>query len=229
MKRVPFAVLVNLSLALTVLLTACAPTASSTPRQMIPTAAVDSRIDAQQVRLSTADLDISLPRPNNWESFTTEYGVVLGEQFGNVASGGSLEGIILYLFASPLEDYLFPATDSDVTTNTAERIQRRIVTDPDYIGSARVQDPRGFTWDAHEAAYYLLRDDSIQAYSMVFHIVAPGSDHVVICTISAPLAQRDRIRAALPQLLDGLQINGHTLSGEALNTLPDPLDFPDED
>lgn len=168
---------------------------------------------------------VSLPKPNAWESFTTEYGVVMGEAFGSVATGGMLEGLMTYMFTSPLTDFaqsIAAATDD----NLAYAIQSQIVSDVDYIGSARATRPTSFDWDGFPASFYLLSDSELGIYTMVVGIVVEDSDILLTCTISAPMEQGARIRQSLSQLLDGLSINGTRLAVAALENLPDPLMFP---
>lgn len=172
-------------------------------------------------------VNMSIRRPTGWESFKTEYGVVIAEKFGSVATGGVLEGLMAYVFATPLEDITTRAQFSPAG-NRAKAILDEIVGDPEYVGKTIVSQPVAFTWNDHEAAYYMLRDPELDLMTLVVGVTVEGSDMLVTGTISAPATQELRIRDALPSLLDELNVNNVQFSGAAFSELPDPLNFPEE-
>lgn len=182
-------------------------------------------LEERGISLSSAGFSVRMSKPNQWESFTTEYGVVLGEQFGSVASGGRLEGVMAYIFATPVTDFIMPTRD-DGQDNMAYHIQKQIVASEEYIGSAQVSAPIPFEWDGHQASYYLLYDDELDINTMVIGVYVPDSALLFTCSVSAPVTQAERIRAMLPALMHDLDINGRNLSAMPIEQLPDPLAFP---
>lgn len=164
---------------------------------------------------------ISLTRPHEWEAYGTEYGVVIAEQISSVAKRGQLDGLLAYVFVTPLENY--PQT---VATRSAKNVLDVLVTDPDYVGEANVSPTMAFTWNGHEAAYYLLRDDHMKVLTMVMAVVLPDQGKLLTCTISAPPDHANRIREMLPELFGSLTLNDIQFTREALDALPEVLDFP---
>lgn len=164
---------------------------------------------------------ISLTRPHGWEAYGTEYGVVIAEQIGSVAKRGQLDGLLAYVFLTPLENY--PQT---VATRSAKSVLDLLVTDPDYVGEASVSPTVAFTWNGHEAAYYLLRDDQMHVMTMVMAVVLSDQGKLLTCTISAPPDHENRIRLMLPELFGALTLNDIQFTRDALDALPEVLDFP---
>jgi len=175
------------------------------------------------VNLTIDDITLGLPYPQNWESYTTEYGIVLAEYLGSVATEGQLSGILIHLFVPPLDDFSLPIAEE---SNRALVILREILTHPDYVGDATVSQPAPFMWDEWECAYYLM-DNGEGNLTIVIGILDPAINKLVTVSVSAPASDELRIRSSLPQLLDNLAINNHVLSGEVLErVLPNPLVFP---
>lgn len=181
-------------------------------------------IEERGIALSSAGFDVRMSKPSEWESFTTEYGVVLGEAFGSVATGGQLEGVMAYIFATPVTDFVMPTAD-DGQENMAYHIQKQIVSNTEYIGNARVNTPTPFEWDGYQASYYLLHDPELGINTMVIGVYVPDSALLFTCSVSAPVEQVDRIRAMLPTLMHDLSINGNVLAAP-LEQFPAPLNFP---
>lgn len=179
----------------------------------------------QQVAFSIGDIDLSILRPDGWETYSTDYGIVLAENIVSVAQEGEQDGLLMHLFIPPLDDLSVEAVNP---SNLAWEILSEIIEDPAYVGSASVSAPYAFEWGGFDAAYYLL-DNGDGSLSIVLGIAEPRSGQLITCNISAPIAQAERIRAHLPALLDGLVVNGVTLSGTELNSLPDPFEFPYQD
>lgn len=175
------------------------------------------------IQFRVQDVAISVQHPPQWETFTTEYGVVLAESLNTVATEGQIDGLFIHVWLPPLEDITLTA---DSNSSRALRILRQIVTNPDYVGDARVSAPQPLSWEDMDAAFYLM-DNNEGSLTIVLGIVEPQSGAFVAASVSAPARQMARIRAALPDLLDGLTIGERSLSGASLAAaLPDPLQFP---
>jgi hypothetical protein len=212
-------------------ITACQSTApGNVPPDAGDSAAFATTPDAGQenrlISLASEGFAMHMHRPESWESFTTEYGVVMGEAFGSVASGGELEGVMAYVFASPLHEFDLATNVSGQNVNHAQAIQSSIITDPFYIGESIATEPVGFVWDGWHASYYLLRDEELTINTMVVAIVVSESNVLLTLTISAPFDQSDRILEVLPGMLRELNINDKPVSLDVLDVLPAPLDFP---
>jgi hypothetical protein len=203
------------------LLAACQPTPDPSPQPPTPVEPIETE---STVGFSRDGLTISIPKPSGWESFTTEYGVVIAEQFGTVADQGTLQGLMAYVFVTPIDDLSSPV--DDLPDNRARRVLRQIVADASFVGAARVTDPTAFTWGAYEAAYYLLTDTESQLKTVVIGLAIPGQESLVIGTLSAPDDQALTLRQALTELFGALTVNGAPLHSGDLTALPDPLDFP---
>ncbi len=208
------------------MISGCAPdTQPSDTVRLMPTSTPNTTDTAQIVNLSLNDIALALPYPSTWESYTTEYGVVLAEYLGSVATEGQLGGILIHLFVPPLDEMNIPISESD-NNNRALDILSKILAYPDYVGNATVSTPSPFLWDQFECAYYLM-DNGEGNLTIVIGILDPQTNRLVTVSMSAPQDQQTRIRAMLPVLLDGLVINDYTLSGMVLDDiLPNPLVFP---
>lgn len=178
---------------------------------------------ATYISLNLNEVDLHILRPTGWESYKTDYGVVLTEALGTIATEGRLGGLLLHVFVHPLEDFnRLPAREG---ANHAWTLLNAITHSPDYIGEALVSKPVPFTWNGQDAAYYLTHDGG-SSVTIVIGVIAPGTQRLVAYNISAPTEEADRIRAMLPAMLDSVTINGITFPGAELDSLPDPLAFP---
>lgn len=196
---------------------------SSDPTEDDPSAA---RIDSNPlVNINVDGVDLYLNKPDGWESYTTDYGIVLAENIASVAEAGQLDGLLMHVQVPPLEDLTVDAADA---SNLAWQILSEIIENPDYVGSAAVSAPFAFDWNGFDAAYYLL-DNGDGNLSLVLGVAEPRTGRLITCHISAPADQADRIRQSLPVLLNNLTLNETPLPGEQLNTLPDPFEFPRHD
>ena len=208
-------------LALAFVLVSCA----SSPSNSTSIAAVDGRqatpdTNESFVDFQVEDIQISVPRPDGWESFTTDPGIVIAETISSVADEGELDGLVMHVYVPVLEDLPLPAVDGD---NIAQQILQQIVEDPNYTGSASINGPFAFDWNDYDSAYYLFNNGDV---SIVIGVALPGTTRIIACSVSAPVAEADRIRAMLPRLLNGVRINGIELDGGVLEDLPNPLVFP---
>lgn len=181
------------------------------------------RVDDSSVTVSVNEINISVKRPQDWEFYTTEYGLVVAESIGAVATNQQIDGLLAHIFIPPVEDFTQSAVD---TERVAYSIMMEITRSEEFIHNAVVSEPQAFTWDGEDAAYFLM-DNGQGHVTVVLGVVIPGTRTLVTAQISAPDQQANRIRTTLPDLLDGLTIDGRSLSGNTLNTLPDPLDFPE--
>jgi hypothetical protein len=165
-------------------------------------------------------ITLGLWRPVGWAA-DSSHGLVMAEPTDlnnpNVASG-----LLIYCFVPSLDEFYIAASDA----NYAWSVLDQVVKMPSHIGhDAAVSPPVGFDWDDVPAAYYLLTSgDGMRV--LVVALVVPNAQQVVVCNMSVPAAQADRIRASIVPLLNGLTINGKVFSGKTLDTLPDPLLFP---
>ncbi len=184
---------------------------------------IDS-IQSDTIHLTVDDVELSVYRPAEWQSYATDYGIVLAETLGSVATDGQLGGLLAHIFVPPLSDL-----DNVLVTETqnpAWAILSEIIRQPEYVGSALVSEPVPFTWSGHSAAYYLV-DNEEGSLTIVIGITPANSARLVACSISAPVDQAGRIRESLADLLDNLRINGVALNGSELEAaLPPVLDFP---
>ncbi|MDX2075495.1 MAG: hypothetical protein SFZ02_03630 [bacterium] len=185
-----------------------------------------AEITVPTVDFSIGGIHLALPHPQKWESYTTEYGIVLAEQLGSVATEGQLGGILIHLFVPPLDGVTLPISEE---SNRALSILTEILAHPDYVGDATVSRPLPFIWDNLDCAYYLM-DNGEGNLTIVIGILDPLSNKLVTVSVSAPAQDETRIREHLPVLLDNLHINDKTLSGKTLEEiLPNPLIFPRHD
>ncbi|MDZ4669270.1 MAG: hypothetical protein SH821_00230 [Phototrophicales bacterium] len=182
-----------------------------------------TEVSVPTVKFAIGNISLSLPYPKDWESYTTQYGVVLAEYLGSVATEGQLGGILIHLFVPPLEGVNLSIADE---TNRAYDILTEILAHPDYVGDATVSAPAPFMWDELDCAYYLM-DNGEGNLTIVIGILDPTSNQLVTVSVSAPANEEARIREGLPVLLNDLVINNHTLSGAVLEQiLPKQLIFP---
>lgn len=177
----------------------------------------------QQIELVVNGISIHARRPPNWEYFETDFGVVLAEYIGSVATDGQLQGLLMHLHVPPLENVRIPVGSNN--SNRAWVILDQVSHQPDTIGSAKVSEPVAFRWGGLDAAYYLM-DSGEGSVTLIMGVIVPQSNGLVACSLSAPRDQAARIRQELPQLLDGLEVNDVVLDGDDLAFLPDPLEFP---
>lgn len=206
------------------LLFGCGPVGDETAEIVSPVTRTPAirTVDETLVRFTIEDLELTMNRPDGWELYSTEYGVVLAEFISSVATEGTLDGLLMHVFVPPLDDFDLRATDG---TNLAWRILSQIIENPEYVGSATVSEPVAFQWGNSQAAYYLM-DNGEGNVTIVVGIVPPGTTRLIAGSVSAPFDQAHRIREQLPWLLDQLTINNLQLNGAALDFLPDPLVFP---
>ncbi len=208
-------------LAAVLLLTACQSAAPTETIPETPEATSDSGSTSPGwLETDMNGVSFGMWRPAGWETDQNN-GLVIAEH--TVSSTGMIEGGVLIHCFVPAPDE-FDVPDSDA--NYAWAVLDRVVHMPSHMGyDVVVSKPAAFQWDTYQAAYYLITTgDGVRA--LVIALAIPGMGKVVVCNISAPTAQSERIRAMLPDLLDDLTIDGTSLDGKALDALPNPLPFP---
>ncbi|MBC8098456.1 MAG: hypothetical protein H7Y11_03360 [Armatimonadetes bacterium] len=184
--------------------------------------AVVQPLPAHPITFTSDDVHLSVNQLANWESFTTDHGIVTGERFGSVATAGVLEGLMLYIYVTPLPAVTLSAQRD---ANLAQTTLNALLNTPHMAAHMAFTRPNSFEWDGYPAAYYLMSSVDETA-TLVIGIAIPEHDLLLSCSISAPYAQRNRIRALLPALLNGLTMNEVVFTGDALQTLPATLPFP---
>lgn len=213
-----------LLLLVVALISACQPEATETSTHIAPAATpITTASNSELIEFTHGGVTIRMPKPAGWESFPTDSGVVVAEKFGSVADQGSLHGLMSYVFVNPLSD--FPEANP-ADGNQAQAILNQIISDPSYIGVAKVSATHALNWQDYDSAYYLLSDPQANLRTLVIGVAVPEQGVVVICTLSAPAAHESNVRQHLTSVLGGLMINHTTISPEALAMLPDPLVFP---
>ncbi len=182
-----------------------------------------SELTDAHVIMHVQGVELSVPRPHDWEHYETEYGIVLAEEIGSVATDGRLNGLLTHVFVHPLEE--FSSILGTQSSNLAHELLDAIVHNPDYVGTAHVTAPVAFDWNGLDAAYYLMKNHDGNV-TIVIGVVAPNSNQLVATSISAPIEQAARLGNEIAQLLHGMMINEVALNGAALDVLLDPFQFP---
>lgn len=175
---------------------------------------------ARWVETEVNGVSLGIWSPEGWDSDLSD-GLVIAEHIvsPNSTDGG---GMLIYCFVPSVDGFHLDVSDK----NYAWTFLKQVVKMPSHTGhDVAMSDPEGFTWEMFPASYYLLSTgDGFRA--LVLAVALPGRVKIVVCNVSVPAAQGARIRASLPQLLDGFTVNGTALHGAALDTLPDPLEYP---
>lgn len=168
---------------------------------------------------------IGLPVPPGWAADIVD-GLIVAEHLGRIDGGMPEPGLLIYAFVPPLDQFNVPAYDSD---NVAYHVLNQVVRMPTEIGANVVASaPTSFSWGTHDAAYYLL-NSADQTKTLVLAVEIATNGQLLVINLSAPGNQVERIRALLPLLMDGVQIDDDVLSGRELDQLPTPLRFPTRD
>ena len=209
-------------IAAALLFAACQPTVpTETSTETPATPQSDSGQDSQWLQTEINGVSLGMWTPGGWETDLSD-GLALAEH--TVSTNSMIEGgMLINVFVPPIDEFDIGEDDD----NVAWAVLQQVVKMPSHIGSdAAISDPAGFDWDQYGAAYYLMSSgDGIKALvlALAFSKTPPK---VIVCNVSVPSSQANRIRAMLPTLLDGLTINGRIFDGESLGVLPDPLPFP---
>lgn len=232
-----------LMVLLAVLVTACISEPPESPPEQAPQWHMNPILTptvhaSGLVEFEVDGLRVGITKPENWELFPTEEGILISENVGGIEQVGILHGMFVYLWVPRLDEmhllantrtqssiYYTDTTVSAINTNRAWRILNGVIAQPGFIGDANAATPVAFTWDHHEAAYYLANERN-QKLMIVIGVMLPQGQ-MIACTIAAPASSAETMREALLELLATLQIEGHVFEPAVLeSTLPDPLLFP---
>lgn len=197
------------------LLAACAAPSTTTPTAQPPPT-------ASWLRFELGRVQVRMREPVGWDIHQTEYHMVLEEHGQKPEGGALLDGLLVTLWAPPLQDFGLEIVQHQ---NSALVVLEHVVSARDYVGSAAISQPQALVWSDHQAAYYML-NDGCGHMTLVLALALPGDEHLLAINISAPAGSGARMRALLPELFNGLVINGRPLANTALHNLPDPLPFP---
>jgi hypothetical protein len=179
---------------------------------------------ADALEYTMEGVNLRLSAPNGWQADVMD-GLLLVEHTVSMDDGSPNAGMLVYIFVPPPSEFAV-LTGSG---NFAYAVLNHVVRMPQRVGrDVSVTEPISFRWGDYDAAYYLL--SGLDARTMVLAVAVPNADKsrpsLVVCNISVPNDREGVLRTALPFILDGLTIDGTTLEGDALQTLPDPLPFP---
>lgn len=224
--------LIRFLIAAALFMTACQPSATVEtlePIEAVDTPTVQITEDPGAEALSPPGwvetemngVSLGMWKPAGWETDQSD-GLVLAEHI--VSSHGKIEsGMLIYCFVPSVDE--FDLTEADAS-NFALAVLGKVVKMPSHTGyDVAVSEPVGFTWGDHQAAYYLLATGAGMR-ALVLALSLPDERQVVACNVSIAAQYADRIRALLPQLLDGFTVEDRVLDGAPLDVLPDPLPFP---
>lgn len=183
---------------------------------------VISAVDALEYTMEGVNL--RLDAPAGWQADVMD-GLLLVEHTASMDDGSPNAGMLVYIFVPPVSEFAV-LTGSG---NFAYAVLNHVVRMPQRVGrDVSVSDPVGFRWGNYDAAYYLL--SGLDVRTMVLAVAVPNNNglrpSLVVCNISVPNDHEGMLRTVLPFVLDGLTIDGTTLEGDALQSLPDPLPFP---
>ena len=166
---------------------------------------------------------VVLPMPKGWEDILTETGVIIAEHFPRLADRGIQQGLMASVFVTALTE--FPDIDSANGQSTHEILTSLSEAHPD--DALRSGDVQTFRWRGYDAAYYLVSEASDGPQMLIVGVTLPDGGVLLTGSVSAPRARAGQIREAAPLLLGGVVINGVALGPDGLDTLPDPLVFPE--
>jgi hypothetical protein len=197
---------------------------TSLPETPTPHAATPLEFEFEgQSELALDGLTIGLPKPKGWESLSTETGMIIAERFARLVDRGVQQGLMAFVFVTPLSD--FPDTGSASEQRTQDILTHLIAAYPD--DEHRSSDVLTFTWSGYDAAYYLLSEADSGPQMLMVGVTLPDEGVLLTGAVSAPRARAGQIREAAPLLLGGVAVNGAVLGRDGLDTLPDPLVFPE--
>lgn len=161
--------------------------------------------------------------PSGWFAEAMD-GLMIAEHISPVEGGPPAAGILVYIFAPPLDEFTLPGEGAD---NFALLVLRQVIQMPTHVGTdVSVSEPVAFRWGDHDAAYYLLTGAD-GTRTMVIGLAVPELERLVVANVSVPGQRESALREALPRVLNRLEVNGVVFDGSGLNVLPDPLPFPE--
>lgn len=196
-----------------------AVTAEVTPETTEVVAAAPEWIEEQ-----ANGVEIGMWKPVGW-SLDSSVGLTLMEHSPSVRGGGSPEnGIIINIFSPNLEHMELPEAPEDA--NQALWLMEYVVSTPGIISPSSVASaPQEFTWNGHDAAFYLLAGAHYKRAIVICVVLEPG--RIVGINIAMPHHMVDETRVLIPQLFNDFTAGGVQLGSDDLAMLPDPLIFPE--
>ncbi len=219
--------------ALLITLSACQP--SSTSATPFATEAATVEVTAEvtgEVAVSpewieehAGGIEIGMWKPVGWTVDSSTVVTVLEHDptiNGDRVSPES--GIVINIFSPNLAHMDLDEVPED--TNQALWLLEYVVSTPGIISSSSVAStPQAFTWNGHDAAYYLLTGPHYKRGIVICVVVAP--DRMVGINIAMPQFRADDTRRLIPQLFNDFTAAGVRLGSDDLAMLPDPLIFPE--
>lgn len=204
-------------------LVACQPlalTSTSVNNALSSSPQAPTSVAPEWIETETGGVTIGMWRLAGWEANTTD-GIVLAEH-RTLPGEERVGGLLTYVFVPRLESETVQII-GPARGNYALAVLNAVVANPNQ--GIEVSQPTQFKWDEFDAAYYLLSSgDGVRA--IVLAIALPENNQLVVCNVSAPSMTANEIRTRLPEIFQGMTINGETIGGEALHELPNPLPFP---
>ena len=166
---------------------------------------------------------LTLERLPQWEFHETGSKLLLTEHAHMLDESIKPQGLLVSIFMPDEADLALVAQAEDPCL----ALMHHIVAIPGYVGSADVMAPTAFQWSEHNAAYYTLNDNQ-GSVALVLAVCLQNGD-IMVFNVSGPAAQAERLRSELPAILRTVQIEDEVLSGEGLDSLPNPLPFPPDE
>lgn len=188
------------------------PTSTSTPAPV-----------AKSISANLSGVEIDMRVPPGWSGRKMDDGILIAERRSSIPNSGKLMGMQVYVFVHALDDYPKPVLADE---HPARRILKQIISQPSLVGDSAVTEPETFMWDGNDAAYYLVNDGN-ENVALVMAVVVAQESQLVAINISCPSERADAIRSTLPILLDDLWVNNSLMNFTGVESLPDPLVFPD--
>lgn len=166
---------------------------------------------------------LEMQMPDGWTA-DAEHGLLLAEHTTSTDTGDVEVTVLIHCFVPVLDDFDLP---QDANGNMALEVLSQVITMPTMVGrDVVVSNPVEFIWDGRDAAYYLLTGHD-RSKTIVIAVETSRQDDLVVINVSMPASEESRVREMLPEVLDGLRINGVEMDGDSLDILPDPLPFQD--
>lgn len=195
------------------------------PESVTPTPPVEVTAAATPSEWIEHEVDgvlLGVEKPKGWHAQETEDGILLVEYTPTMANGDDVPGVQVHIFVHSIEKFNLAGGG-----NVASSVLEQIIKNRDYIGNARADEPSGFQWGSHQAAYYLSNNGDGNV-TMLIAIAIPDTKQMVACNVTSPVHEAGRIRSILPIILKTLTVDDVRMDVSALSILPDPLVFPSD-
>jgi hypothetical protein len=227
-----------LVIAVIAVLAACqtappAPDDTQAPPQTLISADTTPDLEAQPQSSETPSarrwLDVNLEgvtlglwMPAGWIAEHVN-GLIMTEHPLHIETRTPDQAMMVYIFVPSMRDFEMP---NDTSRNLAQAVLTQVIHMPDHIGhNTVVSQPVAFEWSDHEAAYYLLSSPEGMR-TMVLAVAVPDTGKLVVCNVSVPESDVDRVAHELPAIFDGLTIDGRVMDVADLESLLNSLRFP---